>query len=146
MTLTSVAATTRTGRSLATETDFETLAAFCAAEYGLERALADRVVDQALALVYVMGVTGEGARMAPSRQVDPGWHTLILHTGWYARWCEKQFGHFLHHEPNSKVRSRGLMSDVVARIQAAGFKVDERLWGTAAECNAPACCGDGPCC
>ncbi|MFI6011417.1 hypothetical protein ACIBAG_21800 [Streptomyces sp. NPDC051243] len=84
--------------------------------------------------------------MAPSQLVDPGWHTLILHTGWYADWCQQHFGYFLHHQPNSKVRTRGLMTDVVAKIRAAGFEVDDRLWGTAADCNPPACCGDGPCC
>ncbi|WP_328736154.1 glycine-rich domain-containing protein [Streptomyces bobili] len=146
MTITVVAAKTRTGRSLVTDVEFETLAGFCADEYGLERCVADRVVDQALALVFVMGTSGEGASMAPSQQVDPGWHTLILHTDWYADWCRRNFGYFLHHQPNSKVRTRGLMVDVVGKLGAAGFEVDERLWGTAAECNAPACCGDSPCC
>jgi hypothetical protein len=141
-----VANATRTGRSLVTNADFAMLAAFCADEYGLERAVADRVVDQALALVFVMGSTGEGASMAPSQQVDPGWHTLVLHTDWYANWCQERFGYFLHHQPNSKTRTRGLMTPVVGRIRAAGFEVDDQLWGTAAECNAPACCGDGPCC
>ncbi|GHI07397.1 hypothetical protein AQI88_20575 [Streptomyces cellostaticus] len=143
---TTVATTTRTGRSLVADADFDMLTGFCAAEYGLERCVADRVMDQALALVYVMGTTGSGATMAPSQQVDPGWHTLILHTDWYANWCHEQFGYFLHHQPNSKTRTRGLMTDVVTKIQEAGFEVDARLWGTAAECNAPACCGDGPCC
>ncbi|MFE7928524.1 hypothetical protein ACFU6S_07255 [Streptomyces sp. NPDC057456] len=143
---TTVTSQIRTGRSLVTDVEFETLASFCADEYGLERCVADRVVDQALALVFVMGSSGEGVSMAPSQQVDPGWHTLILHTGWYADWCERSFGYFLHHQPKSKVRTRGLMVDVVGRIRAAGFDVDERLWGTAAECNPPACCGDGPCC
>ncbi|MFJ4631485.1 hypothetical protein [Streptomyces sp. NPDC088847] len=141
-----VAITTRTGRSLVTNADFAMLAAFCADEYGLERAVADRVVDQALALVFVMGSTGEGTFMAPSQQVDPGWHTLILHTDWYANWCQEQFGYFLHHQPNSKTRTGGLMTSVVSKIRAAGFEVDDQLWGTAAECNPPACCGDGPCC
>lgn len=143
---TSVVTATRTGRSLVTGTEFETLAAFCADEYGLERCVADRVLDQALALVYVMGTTRSGTAMAPSQLVDPGWHTLILHTDWYANWCQEQFGYFLHHQPNSKTRTRGLMTDVVQRIRAAGFGVDERLWGTAADCNPPTCCGDGPCC
>ena len=143
---TAVAITTRTGRSLVTNADFTMLASFCADEYGLERTVADRVVDQALALVFVMGSTGEGASMGPSQQVDPGWHTLILHTDWYANWCERNFGYFLHHQPNSKTRTRGLMTSVVSRIRAAGFEVDDQLWGTAAECNPPACCGDGPCC
>ncbi|MEU6257807.1 hypothetical protein [Streptomyces sp. NPDC047043] len=143
---TAVATESRTGRSLVSDADFDMLAAFCADEYGLEPQAADRIVDQALALVHVMGSTGEGAAMAPSQQVDPGWHTLILHTDWYANWCQEQFGYFLHHQPNSKTRTRGLMTDVVGKIREAGFEVDERLWGTAADCNPPACCGDGPCC
>ncbi|MDX3747561.1 hypothetical protein [Streptomyces sp. AK08-02] len=141
-----IATKPRVGRSLVTDADFAMLATFCADEYGLERCVAERVVDQALALVHVMGTTRSGALMAPSQQVDPGWHTLILHTDWYANWCQEQFGYFLHHQPNSKTRTRGLMTDVVGRIGAAGFEVDERLWGTAAECNPPSCCGDGPCC
>lgn len=141
-----VVSETRTGRSLVTAPDFTMLATFCAAEYALEHPLAARVVDQALALVHVMGSTRSGATMAPSQQVDPGWHTLILHTDWYANWCQEQFGYFLHHRPNSKTRTRGLMVTVVERIRAAGFEVDDRLWGTAADCNPPACCGDGPCC
>ncbi|MDQ1045891.1 hypothetical protein [Streptomyces sp. V4I2] len=143
---TAVDAGPRAGQSLVTDAEFDMLAAFCADEYGLERCVADRVVDQALAMVFVMGSSAAGAAMAPSQQVDPGWHTLILHTGWYADWCERSFGYFLHHQPNSKVRTRGLMVDVVDRIRSAGFEVDERLWGTAADCNPPACCGDGPCC
>ncbi|MFE5921005.1 hypothetical protein [Streptomyces sp. NPDC056468] len=102
MTTTTVTAAFRTGRSLVTDAEFHMLAAFCADEYGLERCVADRVVDQALALVHVMGSTGEGAAMAPSELVDPGWHTLILHTGWYAAWCEEQFGYFLHHQPTPR--------------------------------------------
>ncbi|WP_338678410.1 hypothetical protein V1460_36110 [Streptomyces sp. SCSIO 30461] len=47
-------------------------------------------------------------------------------------------------------RTHGLMADVTRRIRDAGFEVDERLWGTAADCNGapnpPTCCGDGPCC
>jgi len=144
--MTTAALPTRTGRSLVTDAEFETFAAFCADEYDLDRPFAERVVDQALALVHVMGTSRAGSEMAPSRQVDPGWHTLVLHTAWYADWCGRTFGYFLHHEPNSKTRTRGLMNDVVRRLRTAGFSVDDHLWGTAANCNPPACCGDGPCC
>ncbi|HEY8985365.1 MAG TPA: hypothetical protein VIU15_38050 [Streptomyces sp.] len=144
--MTTTALPIRTGRSLVSEGDFEMLAGFCASEYGLERGRAERVVDQALALVHVMGTTRAGAEMAPSVEVDPGWHTLVLHTDWYAAWCEREFGYFVHHQPGSKTRTRGLMDDVVRRLRVVGFAVDEELWGTAANCNPPGCCGDGPCC
>lgn len=144
--MTTTALPTRTGRSLVTDAEFEMLTAFCADEYTLDRPLAERVVDQALALVHVMGTTRAGAEMAPSQQVDPGWHTLVLHTTWYADWCQRTFGYFLHHEPNSKTRTRTLMNDVATRLRTAGFTVDDHLWDTTANCNPPACCGDGPCC
>lgn len=43
------------------------LGTFCADEYGLERCVAERVMDQAFALVHVMGTTRSGAAMAPSQ-------------------------------------------------------------------------------
>ncbi|MEU5596713.1 hypothetical protein [Streptomyces sp. NPDC020298] len=140
------AVATRRGRDLVSDSEFEMLAAFCANEYNLDPAFADRVMDQALAMIYVMGVTRSGDTMAPSEAVDPGWHTAILHTQWYEAFCTKHFGYLLHHTPNSKTRSGQLMADVTAKIEAEGFHIDRILWGTAAECNPPACCGDGPCC
>ncbi|MFB9587925.1 hypothetical protein [Streptomyces racemochromogenes] len=107
--------------------------------------LADRVMDQAIAFVYVLG-SEKAYDLAPSQQVDPGWHTFMLHSQEYTDWCQARFGFFVHHAPNSKVRTRPLMVFTADRIKAAGFAVDTSLWGTAADCNQSACCGDGPCC
>lgn len=148
--MTAVAVELRQGRHLVSPDLFNRLVDFCAEEYGLERCVAERIQDQAIALCWVMGTTRSGDVMAPSATVDPGWHTFMLHSAEYAKWCEEQFGYFLHHAPNSKMRTTGLMVDVVGRIREAGFVVDESLWGTAADCNGapnpPTCCGDGPCC
>ncbi|MFJ6634044.1 hypothetical protein ACIQMR_22045 [Streptomyces sp. NPDC091376] len=144
--MTAVAVELRRGRDLVEPRLFDRLVAFCADEYGLERVVAERVQDQAIALLYVMGTTRSGDTMAPSAAVDPGWHTFMLHSPEYTEWCHKHFGYYLHHVPNSKTRTRGLMVDVVGRVREAGFVIDEALWGTAASCNPPTCCGDGPCC
>ncbi|BAU84117.1 hypothetical protein SLA_3203 [Streptomyces laurentii] len=144
--MTATALEVRHGRDLVEPPLFQRLAAFCAAEYEMEPPLAEAVMDQGLAFLWTMGSTGKGDVMAPSRQVDPAWHTFMLHSQEYAEWCEAHFGRFLHHAPNSKIRSLGLMLDVTELIRQAGFAVDKTLWGTAAECNEPACCGDGPCC
>ncbi|MGW0731429.1 glycine-rich domain-containing protein [Streptomyces sp. NPDC002851] len=136
----------RRGRELVPEKLFKHLVDFCADEYGLEHSMADRIMDQGLAFLWVMGTTRTEDTLAPSKEVDPAWHTFILHSIEYTDWCHENFGRFLHHMPNSKVRTRGLMVSVVDRIKDAGFEVDERLWHTAAECNEPTCCGDGPCC
>ncbi|WDO07541.1 hypothetical protein ME763_18850 [Streptomyces murinus] len=134
----------RHGRDLVAPELFERLTDFCADEYGYERSLAERIMSEALAFVDVMGRTGEG--MSPSRAVDPGWHTFMLHTEEYDAFCRTRYGRFVHHAPKSRYRDRATMADVVARIRAHGFSVDESLWGTRADCNEPACCGDGPCC
>ncbi|MFE4590182.1 glycine-rich domain-containing protein [Streptomyces laurentii] len=136
----------RVGRDLVPPELFDKLAAFCADEYGLDAEMSARVMNEALAFLWTMGTTGKGDVLAPSKAVDPAWHTFMLHTQEYTTWCEEHFGRYLHHAPNSKTRTLGLMSDVMAAITEAGFAVDRSLWGFAAECNEPACCSDGPCC
>ncbi|MFC8505648.1 glycine-rich domain-containing protein [Streptomyces sp. NPDC057411] len=144
--MTATAVEVRHGRDLVQPELFQRLAAFCADEYRMELPTAEAVMDQGLAFLWTMGSSGKGDVMAPSRQVDPAWHTFMLHSQEYADWCEERFGRFLHHAPNSKTRTLGLMHDVTDLIREAGFEVDKQLWGTAADCNEPACCGDGPCC
>ncbi|MFC9930148.1 hypothetical protein [Streptomyces sp. NPDC127190] len=138
------AVASRRGRDLVAPELFERMTDFCAEEYGYERSLAERIMSEALAFVDVMGVTGEA--MSPSRVVDPGWHTFMLHTEEYAEFCLTRYDRFIHHAPKSRYRDRATMADVVSRIRAHGYEVDESLWGAKAECNEPACCGDGPCC
>lgn len=136
----------RHGRDLVEPELFDRLTAFLVSEYEIDTATAPAVMDQGLAFLYTVGATGKGDVMAPSRQVDPAWHTFMLHSGEYTEWCDKHFGRYLHHAPNSKTRTVGLMYDVTDWIREQGFEVDGTLWGTAADCNEPACCGDGGCC
>jgi hypothetical protein len=37
----------------------------------------------------------------PSRAVDVAWHEMILMTRAYHAFCERAFGHYLHHSPDS---------------------------------------------
>ncbi|WP_328549675.1 hypothetical protein [Streptomyces sp. NBC_00366] len=134
----------RHGRELVSPELFERLADFCAEEYGYEKSMAERIMSEALAFLDVMGQTGEG--MSPSKTVDPGWHTFMLHTEDYEKWCLERYGRFIHHAPKSRYRDRITMVDVVGKIRAHGFEVNESLWGTKADCNEPTCCSDGPCC
>lgn len=135
----------RRGSDLVSPELFEKVSRFCAEEYGHELCTARAVVDQALAFLKVMG-DSRGFDMSPSQAVDPGWHSFMLHTRAYAAWCQEQFGYFLDHEPKATVRTRPLIGSVTDRIRAAGFHVDDGLWGALKECNSPACCGDGDGC
>ncbi|MER7000097.1 hypothetical protein [Streptomyces sp. NPDC000410] len=132
------------GRTLVDPALFDRLTDFCAEEYGLEKCVAERVMDQGLAFLDVMGRTGEG--LSPSQKVDPAWHTFMLHSAEYTAWCDERYGRYIHHAPKSRYRDRSTMVDVVGKIRAAGYAVDESLWDIKADCNAPTCCGDGPCC
>ncbi|MGH4035840.1 glycine-rich domain-containing protein [Actinomycetota bacterium Odt1-20B] len=132
------------GRDLVDPALFKRLTDFCAAEYGLEACMAERIMDEGLAFLDTMGRSGEP--LSPSRQVDPAWHTFMLHSAEYTEWCMQRYGRYMHHAPNSRYRDRSAMVDVTSRIRALGYDVDDSLWGVAAECNEPACCGDGPCC
>ncbi|MFH9606889.1 hypothetical protein [Streptomyces sp. NPDC017448] len=105
--------------------------------------MAERVMDQGLAFVETMGRTR--AALSPSKVVDPAWHAFLLHTKDYAEWCTARFGYVIHHDPRSRKVDAGMMVDVTEAIRAQGFYVDERMWRTPAECNPPACCGDGGC-
>lgn len=142
--MTALATELRHGRDLVDAPLFDRLAAFCAEEAGLELSVAERVMDQGLAFLDVMGSTGEP--LSPSKLVDPAWHTFMLHSAEYTAWCQERYGRYIHHAPNSRYRDRAAMVDVVGKLRAAGYSVDETLWGTAADCNEPTCCGDGPCC
>ncbi|MGI5529337.1 hypothetical protein ACQEVX_18645 [Streptomyces syringium] len=135
----------RRGRDLVSPELFEKVTEFCAEEYGHELCTARSIVDQALAFLKVMG-DARAFDMTPSQVVDPGWHSFALHTRAYAAWCQEQFGYFLDHEPKATIRTRPLIGSVVERVKAAGFYVDERLWGAAKDCNPPTCCGDGDGC
>lgn len=132
------------GRTLVNAELFDRLTDFCAEEYGLERCVAERVMDQGLAFLDTMGRTGES--LSPSKLVDPAWHTFMLHSPEYTAWCQERYGRYIHHAPNSRYRDQAAMVDVVAKMRAFGYAVDESLWGTTADCNEPTCCGDGPCC
>lgn len=142
--MTALATEQVTGRQLVNAELFDRLTDFCADEYGLERCVAERVMDEGLAFLDVMGRTGES--LSPSNAVDAAWHTFMLHSAEYTAWCQERYGRYIHHAPNSRYRDKAAMVDVVGKIRAAGYAVDESLWGTQADCNESACCGDGPCC
>lgn len=143
----------RTGRGPVTDEVFACLARRVMAEDGVSAAMAERVVDQALAFLATCAAN-PGAQLAPSRSVDVGWHAFILHTEEYADFCHRVAGHFIHHRPlnaaaagaqchpcheqgcsasgkdgdeNTGTRITRNQS-VPALMAAAGFDVDAELW------------------
>ncbi|TQK44824.1 hypothetical protein FBY35_6351 [Streptomyces sp. SLBN-118] len=135
------------GRRLVDAELFERLVTFLEFEKDMNRPEAERVMDQALAFIDMAGHRND-VPLFPSRRVDPGWHAFILHSREYADFCQRRFRRFLHHSPLKEQRLRDGVSikRTVQAIEELGYAVDHELWGTAAECNPPACCGDGDGC
>ncbi len=130
--MTSVLTDRISGRSLVSDALFERLVARIVAHEQVERQMADRIMDQALAFLKACA-DNEGAPLSPSELVDIDWHVFILHTREYAEFCERVAGYFIHHVPDddevasSEPVGRALERSVKA-IETAGFAVDADLW------------------
>lgn len=134
----------RNGRSLLTPDLFDRLVHRIVADDRLDRHLAERVLDQALAFLAACA-RNTSAPLTPSDMVDIGWHTFVLHTRDYAAFCQDLAGRFLHHvpvDPNDTTTTGQTARDNLVRtidaINEAGFVVDLELW---AHANAGDCTG-----
>lgn len=83
-------------------------------------------------------------RFAPSERIDLAWHHFILFTRDYAAFCQRYFGHFLHHQPH--VGTEDADPDLVPRTLRAAREAFGSLgpnWsyraGSTAECGFSDC-------
>ncbi|GIF09939.1 glycine-rich domain-containing protein [Actinoplanes siamensis] len=91
--------TLRDGRTLLDTAMFDRLVRRIAAEHPeLAPDMPARIMDQALAFLGATATTTQP--IGPSELVDIGWHTFILYTVDYARFCDDVAGRFIHHVPN----------------------------------------------
>ncbi|MEX5712747.1 hypothetical protein AB1484_31920 [Parafrankia sp. FMc6] len=95
-----------------------------------DRALAARIVDQALAFLAASGTSPH--TLVPSRLVDVGWHAFLLHTREYAAYCDQIAGRFIHHTPagtaDEPVDAASARDRTLTAITEAGYAVDADLW------------------
>ena len=123
------------GRTLIPEQDFAVVAARIAAEGGMDLAVAESCLDQAIA--FVAASARLRRRLGPSKQVDTAWHQLIGYTRVYQRLADN-LGVFVHHVPQDSpdyiaLDTAETGTDVLVAsanaIEEAGFVVDPRRWG-----------------
>lgn len=116
-------------------------------ERGVDRALAGRILDQAIIFVAVAGKRrGEG--LSPSPEIDLGWDTFILYTREYMDFCGRVAGRYVHHTPNDDpvgelvaVGGRRIYTpaETAEIIRGDGYRVDDRLWPAEAKANCTNC-------
>ncbi|MGV9344276.1 glycine-rich domain-containing protein [Streptomyces spiralis] len=115
----------------------------------IDDATARRIVGQAAAFIAASG-RQPSQSLAPSKLVDIGWHTFILHTVDYAAFCQRVVGRFVHHVPTDEDEqvpggAQATRERTLTAIHAAGYTVDAELWGAAADCSqCHAGCTDSP--
>ncbi|MEU9746094.1 glycine-rich domain-containing protein [Streptomyces niveus] len=112
---------------------------------------ARRIIGQTAAFL-AAGAQFPGAELSPSKAVDVGWHTWILHTVDYAAFCERIADRFIHHVPTPDGESVDGGPEAARRrtldaISAAGYTIDPALWpeatdGECSQCHAG--CSDSP--
>ena len=108
--------------------------------------MANRLMRQTLAFLYACAKNPD-AGLAPSRTVDVGWHTFILHTREYAEFCERVAGRFIHHKPEDGALEvhRPAVATTLAAMRELGLTVDDELWPVAGDCSqCHAGCHDSP--
>jgi hypothetical protein len=137
-------------RTLVTADLFGRLAARVAAEQNIPGSEAERVVEQALAFLAACALN-LGARLSPSRRVDPGWHAFLQYTLEYAEFCDRIAGRFIHHVPDDTpgmakpTDPAAAIGATVAAMCTAGLPVDTELWVPDAKCSqCYAGCADDP--
>ncbi|ATZ29733.1 hypothetical protein SLAV_39855 (plasmid) [Streptomyces lavendulae subsp. lavendulae] len=141
-------------RALLSDADFNAvLATVLDNNRGMDITTASRIVVEALKFT-AAAARFPTVRIAPSREVDEGWHALILHTHLYASLCHR-LGRFVHHFPERPDPSRfdgDVLTHTIALIEQAGYTADAELWTgpdrslvtVAANCNhtpVPGGCG-----
>lgn len=117
-----------TGRAVAGEELFESLARFVVVHDGQPLERAERIADQAVA--FLVTASTATVPMVPSDDVDLGLHALILHTKEYAGLCTQYAGRFLHHNPmpGGGGRDPEMVAASAHAMKAAGFVVFDDLW------------------
>ena len=66
-----------------------------------------------------------------SKQIDAVWHTCLLFSRMYADYCQRAFGHFVHHEPNVEPLGAARVEEEWAAFQECyerAFGPLPRLW------------------
>lgn len=120
---------TQTGRDLIDPALFDRLCRRIVLDYECDERRAARILDQALA--FLAACASARKPLAPSPEVDLGWHTFLLYTREYADFCDRVAGRFIHHRPDDDPTAPvGAEPPAVTAgaIGALGFEVDLELW------------------
>lgn len=136
------------GRMLIPEILFDTLTDHIVKHERIERPTAERIMADSLAFLKACADHPRAA-LSPSKAVDIGWHTFILHTREYAEFCQRVAGRFIQHRPTGpgETERPETLERTVAAMKASGMMVHHTLWADIETTDCTQChagCTDGP--
>ena len=80
---------------------------------------AQQLFRDMLMFLYICGTNTKQNRYSPPKMIDEAWHTFIIFTREYAKFCHENFGRFLHHNPFTRENRATEMKKVVPIIPVA---------------------------
>lgn len=125
------------GRSLIPDDLFEQLISRLVEDEQMEWKLAERVMDQTLVFLKACA-DNPGTPLRPSKMVDLGWHTFVLYTRDYAKFCEHVADRFIHHTPEEfapPASAKEALTPTIEIMKTTGLMVDDSLWAQQAACS-----------
>lgn len=137
-------------RALVSTTTFERVSKRISKDHGFTPEIAEQILDAALG--FLMACKDAKVSLAPSELVDVGWHTFLLYTPEYMKFCQEHIGHFVHHVPNddpTKPSQAGGSLSTVEYMRSRGITFNPLMWGMNADgtdCRSGCMCkGDSVC-
>jgi hypothetical protein len=92
-------------------------------EHQMPMEAAASVFRDTVRFLYLAGAT-DARHIAPTKNIDKGWHAFLMFTRDYADFCQTYFGRFIHHEP----RRRGDAAPKVNHL-AVTFDLARQFFG-----------------
>lgn len=129
---------------------WERLVARVQKDHGVVKEMAERIMNAALGFLDLCAKNPE-KRFSPTPLVDVGWHTFLMYTQDYAKFCLERAGRFIHHEPNDNpavAMAGGGACATVAFMKSNGVSFDAEMWrhtSSGNDCTVDCDGGSGPC-
>jgi hypothetical protein len=117
-------------RSLVSGVTFDRLVGRIVKEEGFDRSVAEEIMEAAICFLVICAENPDES-FSPSPIVDIGWHTFILYTREYAKFCNEVAGRFIHHAPNDMPdapQTPGGLQRTIDHIVANGLPYNALLW------------------
>jgi hypothetical protein len=116
-----------------------------AVDHGLSRETAQSHFNGALQFLELVASGEEG--LVPSAAIDRAWHAFILHTEQYLRYCQENFGRYIHHRPSLEPSGSAEIYNRTRKLASARFgELDDEVWVQPAMwCRSSSNCGPGGC-